>query len=91
MADRTGDSLVTRALDRGFVVDRAEEVDLHSPAVSCEVACLTNGTACTFGVRALTGSGWPASSEPSVIISGYRERQRMVVTGSPSGLSGREA
>lgn len=53
-------------------------------ALSCEITGLTNGTAYTFSVRALSGAGWgawsPPSEEmtpqapapPSIVISGSR-------------------
>jgi len=72
------------------------------PATSCEVAQLTNGTDYTFEVRALTGAGWSAWSQPSVtvtpapaevasiLISGTRGEVRggsgIVVTGATTGL-----
>ena len=64
-----------------------------SPALDCEVTGLANGTAYTFTVKALTGAGWSASSEPSnvvvpragaersIVITGTREGKRIVVTG----------
>lgn len=59
---------------------------------------LVNGTAYTFTVKALTGAGWSAASDPSnvvtpradakptVVISGAREGKRIVVTGRTTGL-----
>ena len=69
-----------------------------APTLTCEVAGLTNGTAYTFTVKALTGAGWSAESRPSdavvprasakptIVISGTREGKRIVVTGRSTGL-----
>jgi hypothetical protein len=71
---------------------------IAEPALSCEVSGLTNGTTYTFTVRALTGAGWSASSEPSnavtpeaaprpsVVITGSREGKRIGVTGQTTGF-----
>ena len=67
-------------------------------SLSCSVAGLSNGTAYTFTVKALTGAGWSASSDPSnavtpvapvrpsITITGVRDGKRIEVTGSSSGL-----
>ena len=69
-----------------------------SPALTCEVAGLSNGTAYTFTVKALTGAGWSAASEPSnavvpresagpsILITGSRDGNRIEVTGSTTGF-----
>lgn len=69
-----------------------------APALSCDVMGLTNDTAYTFTVKALTGAGWSASSEPanvvvprasagpSIVITGARVGQRIEVTGSTTGF-----
>lgn len=71
---------------------------VSAPALTCNVTGLTNGTAHTFTVKALTGAGWSASSEPSnavvprasvkpsLVITGAREGKRIVVAGSSTGL-----
>ncbi len=68
-----------------------------APKLTCEVAGLSNGTAYTFTVKALTGAGWSESSAPSnaviptrraqasILISGMREGARLVVTGRATG------
>ena len=62
--------------------------------LSCEVSRLTNGTAYTFTVKALTGAGWSPASDPSnvvtpvatprptITITGAREGKRIAVTGA---------
>ncbi len=66
--------------------------------LTCEVKGLSNGTAYTFTVRALTGAGWSAASSPSaevipvapdrasISITGAREGKRLVVSGSTVGI-----
>ena len=66
--------------------------------LSCEVSRLTNGTAYTFTVKALTGAGWSPASEPSnavtpiatprptITITGSREGKRIAVAGSTTGM-----
>lgn len=60
--------------------------------LSCEVTGLTNGTPYRFTVRALSGAGWGAWSEPSpsvspvkpdepITLSGDRKGRRIVITG----------
>ena len=69
-----------------------------APALDCGVTGLTNGTAYTFTVKALTGAGWSAASDPSsavvprarskpsIVITGSRDGQRIQVTGSTTGF-----
>ena len=69
-----------------------------APALSCEVTGLTNGTAYTFAVKALTGAGWSAASTSSnmvvprresratIVITGSRDGSRIVVSGSSEAL-----
>jgi hypothetical protein len=68
-------------------------------ALTCTVTGLTNGTAYTFTVKALTGAGWGANStpsnavtpsappEPSITITGTRDGQRITVTGTAMHLT----
>ena len=70
-----------------------------SPERTCEVTGLSNGTAYTFTVKALTGAGWSgesspsnavvprASAKPSIVIAGTREGQRIIVTGTATGMA----
>ena len=58
--------------------------------LTCEVPGVTNGTAHTFTVRALTGAGWSAASVPSNVVTpaplcGRRSQSRghATVTGLP--------
>ena len=63
-----------------------------APALSCDVAGLTNGTTYTFTVKALTGAGWSAASEPSnavtpstgatITITGTRMKRVALVSGT---------
>ena len=69
-----------------------------APAVECEITSLTNGTAYTFSVKALTGAGWSVTSEPSnavvprasagpsIVITGSRDGRRIEVSGSTTGF-----
>jgi YVTN family beta-propeller protein len=74
-----------------------------SPATTCEVTGLTNGTTYTFTVRALNGAGWGSYSTPSapvtpnaeakksIQIIGSRDAsdtRRVVVNGVTTGLVG---
>ena len=68
-------------------------------ALTCTVTGLTNGTAYTFTVKALSGAGWGASStpsnavtpagvpKPSITITGSRDGQRITVTGTSMHLT----
>jgi len=67
-------------------------------SLSCTVAGLTNGTAYTFTVKALTGAGWSESSapsnavvpaaepKPSITITGSRDGDRIAVSGTTTGF-----
>jgi len=67
-------------------------------ALSCTVAGLSNGTAYTFTVQALNGAGWSVLSapsnavtpttapKPSITITGAREGERIVMSGSTTGF-----
>ena len=69
-----------------------------APALTCEVVGLTNGTAYTFRMKALTGAGWSGESEPSdvvaprasagpsIVITGSREGKRIEVSGTTTGF-----
>ena len=69
-----------------------------APALTCTVDGLTNGTAYTFSVKALTGAGWSSESDPSnavvpsasdtraIVITGSREGKRIVVDGTATGM-----
>jgi hypothetical protein len=51
--------------------------------LSCEVAGLTNGTAYTFTVAALTGAGWGPASDPSnAVTPATPSRPSIAITGS---------
>jgi hypothetical protein len=68
-------------------------------ALSCEITGLTNGTAYTFSVRALSGAGWGPWSAPSlevapqaaarasIVISGSRDRARGATMVTVTGRS----
>ena len=67
-------------------------------STSCDVSGLSNGTAYTFTVQALSGAGWSAASAPSnavvprasdttgIVITGSRDGKRIVVKGSATGM-----
>ncbi|MBM3687470.1 MAG: hypothetical protein FJW85_10775 [Actinobacteria bacterium] len=67
-------------------------------SLSCSVADLSNGTAYTFTVKALTGAGWSAASDPSnavtpvaapkpsITITGLRAGDRIAVSGTTTGF-----
>ena len=69
-----------------------------APALACDVTDLSNGTAYTFTVKALTGAGWSAASVPSnavtpsprsgpsIVITGSREGKRIEVRGTATGF-----
>jgi hypothetical protein len=71
---------------------------VSAPTLTCAVTGLTNGTAYTFTVHALTGAGWGATSspsntvtpraapKPSITITGTRDGERIVVTGTTTGF-----
>ena len=65
---------------------------------TCEITGLTNGTAYTFTVRALSAAGWSATSAPSnavtpravarptIVITGTRAGRAVEVVGSTTGF-----
>jgi YVTN family beta-propeller protein len=71
---------------------------VSAPTLTCAVTGLANGTAYTFTVHALTGAGWGAPSspsntvtpravpKPSITITGTRDGERIVVTGTTTGF-----
>lgn len=68
---------------------------VSAPATSCEITGLTNDVEYSFEVRALTGAGWSAWSQPSgvvtpmqtsIMITGSRSGSRVVLSGASSGL-----
>lgn len=68
--------------------------------LSCEISGLTNGADYAFRVRALTGAGWGAWSDPvsvvpqppaparSIMIYGSRDGRFVVVRGETTGFVG---
>lgn len=75
------------------------------PALTCTMTGLTNGTAYTVAVRALSGAGWgalspssnpftPAPVDTSILITGtrgdIRGRPGVIVTGTSTGLAGQQ-
>ncbi|MFM8774563.1 MAG: fibronectin type III domain-containing protein, partial [Actinomycetota bacterium] len=61
-----------------------------SPALSCTVTGLSNGTAYTFTARALTGAGWGATSSPSDAVTPQRPPQpSIVITGTRAEVRGK--
>jgi YVTN family beta-propeller protein len=70
-----------------------------APALTCAVTGLTNGTAYTFTIHALTGAGWGTTSspsntvtpravpKPSITITGTRDGERIMVTGTTTGFA----
>ena len=73
---------------------------IPATALSCEISGLRNGVEYSIRVRALTGAGWGAWSEPvtvvpsrptprtSLVIVGSRNGPLVVLEGSAVGLSG---
>ena len=71
---------------------------VSAPTLTCEVTELSNGTAYTFTVKALTGAGWSAESSPSnavvprapakptIVITGSRDGDRIAVSGTTTGF-----
>jgi DNA-binding beta-propeller fold protein YncE len=58
-------------------------------ATSCEITGLTNGTAYTFSVRALSGAGWgPWSATSPMVTPGVAARPSIAITGSRDGARG---
>lgn len=67
-------------------------------SLNCTVTGLTNGTSYTFKVRALSGAGWSADSEPSnavvpqaaagpaIVITGSRAGDRIEISGTSTGF-----
>jgi hypothetical protein len=67
-------------------------------ATTCSVGGLTNGTDYTFTVKALSGAGWGAPSEPSntvtprgpatmsIVIAGSREGRKVKIEGRTKGM-----
>jgi len=68
--------------------------------LTCTVTGLTNGTAYTFSVKALSGAGWGEMSapsnavtpegapKPSITITGTRAGERITITGTSTQLAG---
>ena len=73
---------------------------VKAPALTCTVSDLSNDTAYTFTVRALSGAGWgtpsgPSNSvtpqappKPSILISGTRDGSTIRVDGTAIDLTG---
>ena len=71
---------------------------VSTPALTCEVTGLTNGSAYTFTVKALTGAGWSPESSPSnavvprseagtaIVITGSRSDRMIKVSGTATGM-----
>lgn len=56
-----------------------------APTLTCTVTGLTNGTAYTFTVKALSGAGWGADSAPSAAVTPQAPRNpTIMITGSRS-------
>ncbi|MFM8350910.1 MAG: fibronectin type III domain-containing protein, partial [Actinomycetales bacterium] len=61
-----------------------------SPALSCTVTGLSNGTSYTFTARALNGAGWGATSSPSDAVTPQRPPQpSIVITGTRAEVRGK--
>lgn len=54
-------------------------------ALSCEITGLTNGTAYTFSVRALSGAGWGAWSPPSAEMTPHAPAPSSIVISGSRG------
>jgi len=61
-----------------------------TPALTCQVTGLVNGTDYTFTVRALTGAGWSAWSQPSAAVTPQPiVRPSIRITGSRGEVRGK--
>ena len=61
-----------------------------SPALTCTISGLTNGTTYTVTVQALTGAGWGATSSPSSAVTPQRPPQPSItITGTRTEVRGK--
>lgn len=61
-----------------------------TPALTCDMTGLANGTTYTVTVQALTGAGWGASSSPSIAITPQRSPQPSItITGTRTEVRGK--